>query len=139
RAGVTFDARAAGERYLAFLEPHEEFRALARRCCDIVASLPTPADPVCCHNDVVARNVVAGPGLKLIDWEYACDNDPLFDLASLIGYHDLDASQVDAFLGAYAGSAAAEHRERLDLQLRLFDALQWPWLAIRETVLPDAA
>jgi thiamine kinase len=139
RAGVTFDARAAAERYVEILEPHAEFRVLARRCRDIVAGLPPPADPVCCHNDVVAQNVIASPGSKLIDWEYACDNDPLFDLASLIAYHDLDASQADAFLGAYAGSAAGEQRERLDLQLRLFDALQWPWLAIRETVLPGAA
>lgn len=138
-SGVPFDAQCAAERYLGLLRPHEEFHVLARRCRDVVASVPLPAQSVCCHNDVVAKNVIATPALMLIDWEYTCDNDPYFDLASLVGYHDLAEPQVQAFVAAYAGSNRAESRQRLELQLRLFDALQWLWLAVRQTIAPSAA
>jgi thiamine kinase len=138
-SGVPFDAQGAAENYHALLQSHEEFRAVARHCRNVVASVAPPGERVCCHNDVVAGNVIATPALTLIDWEYACDNDPWFDLASLIGYHDLDEWQVDTFVGAYSGSSSGESRERLDVQLRLFDALQWMWLAVRQIALPEHA
>lgn len=139
RSGVAFDGAAAAKRYAEILSGHEELGAFARRCRDLVASIPVPGDRVCCHNDVVAENVLETPGLLLLDWEYACDNDPYFDLASVIAYHDLDGSQRDRLLRAYAASSDGEERERLELQLRLFDPLQWLWLAVRQTALPSTA
>ena len=78
-------------------------------------------------------------GLKLIDWEYACDNDPLFDLAVTIGFHDLDRGRRDILLNAYAGSGAAEYQEQLDEQIRAYDATQWLWFAARQLVAPGRA
>ena len=74
--------------------------------------------------------------LNLIDWEYACDNDPLFDLASAIGFHNLDERRQQVFLDAYAGGADSELRERLARQLRIYDAIQWLWLANRQLASP---
>lgn len=136
RSGVPFDASGAAARYAGLIRGDEALAAIGRRCREIVASIPPPAEAACCHNDVVAANVIATPALRLIDWEYACDNDPLFDLASLIGYHDLGAGQKGMLLRAYAGDLAL--RERLEEQLQLFDALQWLWLAARAVSTPGA-
>lgn len=122
----------AADNYLKRLDRRETLRAFAETCVSIIADSREPDSTSCCHNDIVAPNVIQAGGLRLIDWEYACDNDPLFDLASLIGYHDLDASRQEILLSAYAGGTDAELRERLDSQLRVYDAIQWLWLAARE-------
>ena len=127
RSGVPLDATGAAARYAEQVSGDAALAPVARRCCEIIESIPAPDRMVCCHNDVVAANVVATPALRLLDWEYACDNEPLFDLASVIGYHDLAPRQAGTLLRAYAGDLAL--RERLQEQLRLFDALQWLWLA----------
>jgi aminoglycoside phosphotransferase (APT) family kinase protein len=43
-----------------------------------------------CHNDLHWRNVIAADRLWFVDWEYGGVGDPLFDLAAVVGYHDLD-------------------------------------------------
>ncbi|HZD52718.1 MAG TPA: choline/ethanolamine kinase family protein [Woeseiaceae bacterium] len=139
RAGVDFDAAGAAERYVRILHGDGGFREPARRCRDVVTAIPPPENRRCCHNDVVAENVLEIPELVMLDWEYACDNEPLFDLACLIAYHDLDETRAGVLLSAYAGSDAGEPRERLERQIRLFDALQWLWLAVRQTVMPNDA
>lgn len=136
RSGVPFDAAGVAARYLELIRSDSALTSTGQRCLDVVESIPPPVQTACCHNDVVAANVVATPALRLLDWEYACDNDPLFDLASVIGYHDLDPDQIGTLLGAYAGDLAL--RERLEVQLRLFDALQWLWLAVRQAAAPCA-
>ena len=136
-SGVRFDAAGAAARYLERIRGDESLFAIGQRCREIVASAPAPTGTACCHNDVVAANVIATPALRLLDWEYACDNEPLFDLASLIGYHDLAPRQKGTLLRAYAGDLAL--REQLEEQLRLFDALQWLWLAARQAAMPHAA
>ncbi|HEX2140641.1 MAG TPA: choline/ethanolamine kinase family protein [Woeseiaceae bacterium] len=136
RSGVPFDAAGAAARYVALIRGNEALLSFGQRCREIAEAVPVPARVACCHNDVVAANVVATPELRLLDWEYACDNEPLFDLASVIGYHDLDEPQKTSLLRAYAGSEDAERRALLNEQLRLFDALQWLWLAVREAADP---
>jgi thiamine kinase-like enzyme len=86
---------------------------------------------------VVAANIVGTSSLKLLDWEYACDNDPYFDLASLVAYHDLGSKHVGMLLDSYAGGRNPEAKERLQLQLRIYDAIQWLWLAAKHVVDPS--
>ena len=109
----------------------------ADRFLRIVDAHGAPGEQLaCCHNDAVAANVVEGRDLRMIDWEYCGDNDPLFDLASLIGYHDLPPAGSAILLDSYAGGAGAELREKLREQCRLFDALQWLWLAAKQSRRP---
>lgn len=56
-----------------------------------------------CHNDCVEGNFLFTPTRHyLIDYEYACDNDPYFDLLSLITENDImDPEQRQAILDAY--------------------------------------
>jgi thiamine kinase-like enzyme len=131
-SGVRFNAVAIARGYTANLESRPGLHAFALRCADIVSKIPPVRVSRCCHNDVVAQNIIATPALKLLDWEYACDNDPLFDLASLIGFHNLDSAAAANLLEAYSGGADAELRDRLGEQIRLYDAIQWLWLANRQ-------
>lgn len=135
-SGVTFDAGAIARRYADNLRGDRAWRTFAGNCLDIVDSIAAPAIVTCCHNDLVLENVIGWPVPRLIDWEYACDNDPLFDLASLIRYHDLSEPVAARLLAAYAGDRGGELRQRLDTQLRLYDALQWLWFANRERLSP---
>lgn len=117
--------------YKDVLRLESELHSFALKCIDIVDNAGICDDRVCAHNDIVAANVIDHGNLKLIDWEYACDNDPMFDLASAIGYHNLDVSQADILLNAYLGGGDAAWRERLDAQIRVYDAIHWLWLAAR--------
>lgn len=135
--GVAFERREAAELYMHGLQSHDELRAFAQRCVQVIFDVDDTVELRCCHNDTVAGNFVATPALKLVDWEYACDNDPLFDLASLIGYHDLTDRQARHMLRCYDGNE--DRLECLQVQCRLFDAVQWLWLANRQASNYNAA
>ena len=126
----------SAEKYEAYLERHHGLHAFASNCVRIVSESPIHESVACCHNDIVAANIIDSGVLKLIDWEYARDNDPLFDLASAIGFHNLDEGRQQTLLSAYAGGADSELKERLAEQVRVFDAVQWLWLATRHLVSP---
>lgn len=137
-SGTRLDVAAVAAHYARQLGSARGPYAFARDCAAIVAETRTDGEIRCCHNDVIAQNIIATPSLKLLDWEYACDNDPLFDLASLIGFHDLGREEARALLSAYAGGAEGELRERLTVQLRIYDAIQWLWLANRQSLTHDS-
>jgi thiamine kinase-like enzyme len=128
--GARFEPGEAAERYVSGLESHHGLHAFALRCQEVIAEVGDATEVCCCHNDVVAGNFIATPPLKLIDWEYACDNDPLFDLASLIAYHDLSTEQARFMLREYDGND--DRWQRLREQCRLYDSIQWLWLANRQ-------
>ena len=135
--GLQIDLSLSAARYEEALQERHGLHDFASRCVSIIDSIPGGGTFVCCHNDVVAGNIIGSTSVKLIDWEYAGDNDPLFDLASGIGYHDFDKQRTLHLLSAYAGSAASEWQEQLADQLRLYDAIQWLWLATRHRVAPN--
>jgi thiamine kinase-like enzyme len=140
RTGEALDVAGFAEAYRERLSGLPEYVGTADRCMALIASGTTIAlQQACCHNDVVAANIIEGRGLRLIDWEYAGDNDPFFDLASVIGYHDLPQTAVEVLLQAYTGRSDSSDRERLREQLRLFEAVQWLWLAARQARAPDQA
>ncbi len=141
--GSSFAASEAAARYVAIVRSDPDLNSFALYCAGSIAAIPAASHFRCCHNDIVAGNIIAGPAtngrLRLIDWEYACDNDPLFDLASLIGYHDLVPASADILLSAYTGGTDSEARDRLQLQLRLFDLIQWLWLAAQQVLAPRSS
>ena len=136
-SGKNFDAAAVASGYLNNLSSQQDLHKIGARCNTIIECIAPPKHPCCCHNDVVAANVIVCSGLMLLDWEYACDNDPLFDLASVISYHTLGTMAADTLLCAYAGGVDAYMRERLSDQIRLYNAMHWLWLASREVLSPN--
>ena len=138
RTGETLDIAGYAEAYRERLGGVSEYVETADRCMAVIASGSTVAEQLaCCHNDVVAANVIEGRGLRLIDWEYAGDNDPFFDLASVIGYHDLPQAAAEVLLQAYTGRSDSSDCERLREQVRRFEAVQWLWLAARQARAPE--
>ena len=136
-SGVRLDTQAVAHRYTTSLQDSPDLQSVALRCQAVIADLPATTKFCCCHNDVIAENIIATPQLKLLDWEYACDNHPLFDLASLVGFHQLGPVKAGALLDAYAGGADGELRERLAQQVRVYDAIHWLWLANRQLLSHD--
>ena len=128
---------AVARRYQENLEQQPLLQDFGSRCIAIIEGVDEPVAVTCCHNDVVAANIIAGPRLMLLDWEYACDNDPLFDLASIIAYHSLDQYAATILLTAYSGNASPDLREKLSLQIRLFRAIYGLWLAARHVTSPS--
>jgi thiamine kinase-like enzyme len=136
-SGSGFEGLRIAEEYLSGLVGDPDRRKFAERCVAAIKAAPAFGDVCCCHNDVVAANLVGQPRPMLVDWEYACDNDPFFDLASLLAYHGIGETLSQAWLSAFAGGNSPELRERLAAQRRIFNALHWLWLAMRQSVNPD--
>lgn len=125
--GRRFDPVAAAEIYAGKIDGDRELVTL---CMGIAASVGRPKRSCCCHNDLVAANIIATPEVRFLDWEYACDNDPLFDLATVVEHHALSESCTEHLLRAYYGDD--RWRSELPGQQRLYQALLWLWLASRQ-------
>ena len=85
---------------------------------------------VLCHNDVVNGNLLFRKRqVFLIDFEYAADNNPLFDLASFISENDIvDDKSRRYFLRQYYGKSIDEKQFRRLLRLiELQDILWYYW------------
>ena len=128
RTGRAFDAAGAAHGYARHIESDVP---LVTRCLKVVDGAGRPRRPRLCHNDLVAENILATPELRLLDWEYACDNDPLFDLAILVEHHDVDDIRAAHLLDAYFDGDGERHHAALRDQRRLYRALLWLWLAAR--------
>lgn len=129
-SGRSFDAVAAANRYTESIAMPD--RDIVKLCRYIVDSFRFPHNLCLCHNDLVAANIVATPKIVFLDWEYACDNDPFFDLATVIEHHELSDTRANFLLEAYAGAGFARWQERLGSQRKLYLALLWLWLASRD-------
>ena len=128
RAGRSFDAAAAARIYARDIDRDPEIVAV---CRSVIEACEEPRHLCCCHNDLVAENIIATPGIRFLDWEYACDNDPLFDLATIVEHHELEEHHAAALLDAYFEGEGGQWQSRLLDQQRLYRALLWLWLASR--------
>ena len=61
----------------------------------------SPNNLVFCHNDINASNIFFTNDIKLIDWEYAGANLPIYDIASIIKSLKLDDYQTQILLDSY--------------------------------------
>ncbi|MGI9235580.1 MAG: phosphotransferase [Woeseiaceae bacterium] len=129
RTGRSFDAAGAANEYAQnIVDPDRELVSL---CLRSILDVRLPNYLCCCHNDLVAENILATPSLKFLDWEYACDNDPMFDLATIVEHHELTESQAFALLDAYFEGAGEQWRVALAAQQRVYLSLHYLWKASR--------
>jgi len=127
--GRSFDSTVAARRYVATIDNRDT--ALIAHCTRVIETMRLPHNLCCCHNDLVAENIITVPGMMFLDWEYACDNDPLFDLATVVEHHDLGEEAAFRLLDAYFDGDGARWRPKLREQQGLYLALYWLWLASR--------
>ena len=78
-----------------------------------------------CHNDLHWRNLIAADRLWFVDWEYGGVGDPLFELAAIVGYHDLGAAEREVLFAAHGGAFLPAEVEQM---CRVFDCLHALWL-----------
>ena len=78
-----------------------------------------------CHNDLLAANIMDdGARLWFIDYEYAGNNDPCFELGNIWSEAGLDADRLDHLVTSYFGAPSPVQVARA----RLFGLLaQYGW------------
>ena len=123
--GRKFDAIGAARDYASSITDRDPQKI--RDSVQEIESTPLPKKLCCCHNDLVAANIIATPDVRFLDWEYACDNDPLFDLATVVAQHNLSAARADYLLNAYFDGDGQHWRNQFERQVRLYEALLWLW------------
>ncbi|MGB5337074.1 MAG: choline kinase family protein [Woeseiaceae bacterium] len=129
RSGRSFDALGAGRRYADAIADKDD--EVVSHCLRIIRGNRLPNYLCCCHNDLVAENILTTPAIKFLDWEYACDNDPVFDLATVVEHHELGDGIASALLDAYFDGGGERWLPRLAEQRRLYLALHYLWMAAR--------
>jgi thiamine kinase-like enzyme len=128
-SGRTFDAAGAARAYACHIRHPDaaKVKASVRK----VEEGPQPFNLCFCHNDLVVGNIINAPDTRFIDWEYACDNDPFFDLATVVAHHHLTDAQRDTLLDAYFNGDGSRWRRQLARQAEVYDALLYLWKASR--------
>ena len=89
----------------------------------------TSTELILCHNDWVSGNVCfTETDTYLIDYEYAGDNDPLFDVMSFITENQLTLQQREQFLDNYFdGTISESTQEQLNLWESFHNLLWTAW------------
>ncbi len=130
-SGRTFDASDAARLYLRTIKSDDTEQL--ERCVHIIDSMPAPMNLSLCHNDLVVGNLIDAGQIMFIDWEYACDNDPFFDLATVAAHHDLSEAQLDVVLRSYFDGDWQRWSSQLQRQIEHYEALLWLWNEARAT------
>ena len=85
-----------------------------------------------CHCDLFPPNFIDdGTKLWLIDWEYACWGNILFDLANLCIESNLDEDHVRYVLEEYFGSTWRDHYDNFQLMCAIFNLRNALWYDLR--------
>lgn len=117
--GEAFDPIARYHQYRSHVNHPLIDDASAHDVIDAVDQLPTVM--TLCHNDWVPGNIgFTATRDYLLDYEYAGDNDPFFDVMSFITENELTLDERQRFLIAYFGHQP--HRDEID-RLSRYEAL----------------
>ncbi|QNK81245.1 choline kinase family protein [Nakamurella sp. PAMC28650] len=114
------------DRYLDFTPAWDRIRT--------VLSMDAPA-AVPCHNDLLAANFIDdGARLWLIDYEYAGNNDPCFELGNMWSEANLGDAELVVLVDFYYGEHRPDMVARARLQA-LVSQYGWTlWGAIQQSV-----
>lgn len=85
--------------------------------------------PLCmCHNDLVPGNILITKDgdIKIIDFEYASNNHPFFDVISFLSENDItDERQIKLFISTYYENNLPENIEEMTKDFYNFLDLLW--------------
>ncbi|HEX3337380.1 MAG TPA: choline kinase family protein [Jatrophihabitans sp.] len=112
---------------------YREFLPQVERIRDALAVRSGPTVP--CHNDLLAANVMDdGQRLWFIDYEYAGNNDPCFELGNIWSEAALGVDRLEELVGAYYGTPSRSKVARARL-LALMSKYGWTlWASIQDAV-----
>ncbi len=102
QAKISFDAFETLKNYLNIKKPFIEYKNFDFLIKE-AQKISQNRKHILCHNDLVFANFLDTPQkMYLIDWEYAGNNDPLFDVGSFLTENNIyDTKWKDVFLKAY--------------------------------------
>ncbi len=81
-----------------------------------------------CHNDLLPANLLFdGASLFIVDWEYAGNGNPFFDLGNLAVNLELNAAQCQHLLEMYFGCSSPESLAQLHLMRLVSDLREAFW------------
>jgi len=123
--GRTFDAMGAAHEYARRIVDPDVGRV--GDCLRKIEAGPMPPNLCFCHNDLVVGNIINTPETRFLDWEYACDNDPFFDLATISAHHKLTQKQRSILLDAYFDGDGESWYPQLLRQADVYEALLYLW------------
>jgi thiamine kinase-like enzyme len=126
-------ARVVAERGGTLPDAYGEAQELVAR---IARVLPLD-EPVPCHDDLLAGNILCGPAgeVLLVDWEYAGMGHRLFDLANLAVNNELGEAAEGHLLNAYFGTPVRpDRRAALTLMKLVSDAREAAWGVVQGVV-----
>jgi len=110
----------------------DEVSAAAARISAALGSRPSAP----CHNDLLTANFMHdGSRLRILDWEYAGQGDPVFDLANLASNNGFEESDEERLLEAYYGEPARVDQLAALRLMRLMAAF-WEamWAVVQQAV-----
>ena len=114
---------------------YDEFAPQVRR----IAAALGPRVTVPCHNDLLAANLLDdGRRVRIIDYEYAGNNDACFELGNIWSEAALPAPLLDELVTAYFGRPRPDQVARARL-FGLMSKYGWTlWAAIQDATSPLA-
>ena len=114
----------------AFPDERTALERLARDCMTQLEAVGgAKRAPAIVHNDLHHSNIIDGPRLVLVDWEYAGVADPLFDLACLLAYYP-EARKMGGMLLECAGLGTSATVAMLRTAAALFRTLSDLWTRV---------
>lgn len=119
------------------VEPPDGYEAAHDSAKRIEKALRGPThEPVPCHNDLVAANLIRdGDELRIVDWEYAGMGDRWFDLGNLAVNNSLDDRSEKVLLEAYFGQPPDEGQlATLHLMRFMSDFSEAMWGVVQSAV-----
>jgi thiamine kinase-like enzyme len=136
-----FDMFEIQQRYLAIVESHgfrvpAGYHDLLPQADLLRSALAERAEPtVPCHNDLLAANMIDdGSRLWFIDYEYAGNNDPYFELGNLWSETGFGAEHLRELVTAYVGHESRSKLARAELYA-LMALYGWTlWASIQDAV-----
>jgi thiamine kinase len=126
---AAFDPGEVAQAYVRQIDGvHAQgFEEPLRRLAALSAELHTADAPMSMvHGDLWQGNVLQGPALWLLDWEYAQVSDPLMDIACVLAYYP-GTERYRAELAAAAGFDAYALERRLSARVYAYRVLAWLW------------
>ena len=125
--------RLVGERGFRLPDRYDEFAPLVAEIRDALAVRDEGTVP--CNNDLLAENFIdVGDRFRLIDYEYAGNNDACFELGNIWSESNLSLAQLDELVTHYYGQRLRHKIARARL-LGLMSKYGWTlWASIQDGV-----
>ena len=125
--------RLVAERGFRLPERYDEFAPKVAAIREALAVRDVGTVP--CNNDLLAENFIdVGDRFRLIDYEYAGNNDACFELGNIWSESNLSLAQLDELVGHYYG-APLRHKVARARLLGLMSKYGWTlWASIQDGV-----